>query len=232
MDIKQFELKPSELSGSCDPLELGFSTTAELNPLEEVVGQARGMRAVEFGIEIDAEGYSAFVLGPKGSGRTSAVQSRICGAARKRLVPPDWCYVNNFRDPDKPIAISLPPGKGREFRDDVSVLVNELARQFQQLFESESYQRRHDEITETLQEEQNSQFQRLQEKAKEAGFALQRAGNLFGIVPMKEGKALDREEFAALGDEEKAKIEQKGKQIREELNEAMKNARQAEKKAH
>ena len=71
----------------------------------------------------------------------------------------------------------------------------------------------------------------MQEKAKGAGFVLQRAGNLFGIVPMKEGKALNREEFTTLADEEKAALEEKGKQIREELNEAMKNARQAEKKA-
>lgn len=153
MDIRQFALKPSELSGSCDPAELGFSTTAELKPLEELMGQTRGMRAIEFGIEIGAEGYSAFVLGPKGSGRTSAVESRLRGMAAKKQVPADWCYVNNFRDPDKPIAISLPAGKGRAFRDDMSELVNELGRQFQQLFESESYQRRHDEIAEGLQEQ-------------------------------------------------------------------------------
>jgi len=231
MRIEDFELRPEDLANPCREDTFSFSSTKDLEPLDDVIGQERGLRALEFGVSIQGEGYNVFVLGPKGTGRNTAVRTVLEQAAARRPAPQDWCYVNNFQDPHKPIAIGLPAGKGREFRDDMTGLVNELGRRLEQVFESESYRRRREEITHQIQETQAREFAELQEKARRAGFALQRSGALFGIVPLKDGKPLDRDEYSRLPPEEQAAIEERGQRIRQELGEAMKNARQVEKEA-
>ena len=41
-------------------------------------------------------------------------------------VPDDWCFVNNFSDPDRPRALSFPAGQGAEFRSDMESLIEEM----------------------------------------------------------------------------------------------------------
>jgi hypothetical protein len=40
--------------------------------------------------------------------------------------PCDWAYVNNFADPDKPIAIELPAGRARAFQAAIHRLIDDL----------------------------------------------------------------------------------------------------------
>ncbi len=44
------ELTPDDLYKRCDPATLGFDEAADLADLEEVIGQARAVQAVEFGV--------------------------------------------------------------------------------------------------------------------------------------------------------------------------------------
>lgn len=53
----------------CDPQQLTFESTAELEDLTESIGQARAVDAVRFGIGIRREGYNLFSLGPTGIGK-------------------------------------------------------------------------------------------------------------------------------------------------------------------
>src|SRR5512140_3760663 len=119
MDIKERELPVSELRHETDPASFPFETTADISPAEEVIGQARAVHAIEFGLSIKNHGYNIFVSGVPGTGRNTIVKSIVKGIAKELPVPADWCYLNNFKDPDRPRAISLPPGMGREFRRDV-----------------------------------------------------------------------------------------------------------------
>jgi hypothetical protein len=57
--------------------------------------------------------YNVFVLGPSGFHRHRIVQAQVERAAARRDVPPDWCYLHNFEDGRKPIAVRLPPGRGQ-----------------------------------------------------------------------------------------------------------------------
>ena len=47
------ELDPAALNAHCDPAQFDFATTAELPNLRAIIGQPRGVRAIEFGIDID-----------------------------------------------------------------------------------------------------------------------------------------------------------------------------------
>ena len=63
-------LPAGELFRACDPSRLKFKNTANLKPLEELIGQDRAVAAVEFGIGIRRDGYNLFAAGPAGTGKT------------------------------------------------------------------------------------------------------------------------------------------------------------------
>jgi predicted ATPase with chaperone activity len=62
-------LRPSQLALRCAPRELAFRTTDDLKPVKGLVGQDQATEAMQFGVEVQAEGYNLFVLGPAGYGR-------------------------------------------------------------------------------------------------------------------------------------------------------------------
>ena len=68
-------LPPESLYQRVDPATLAFKTTAEIEDLTEVLGQARATEAIQFGIGIARDGYNLFVLGEPGTGKHRAALS-------------------------------------------------------------------------------------------------------------------------------------------------------------
>lgn len=110
-------LPPAELRLNVDPAALGFDNTSELLPLPlPWIGQERAEQAANFGLQMDAPGYNVFVLGEVGSGRTTLLGQLMHSLAAQRAVPPDLCYLHNFDRPERPLALRLPAGEGRQLR--------------------------------------------------------------------------------------------------------------------
>ena len=63
-------LLPEQLTRSFDG-HFDFQTTAELEPLNGVLGQERAVEALQFGISMQRPGYNVFVMGESGTGRFS-----------------------------------------------------------------------------------------------------------------------------------------------------------------
>jgi len=63
--------RPSDLSG------LTFSTTAELQPVDGLVGQARAVEAIRFGTQVGKTGFNLFVIGPNGARMQDAVKAML-----------------------------------------------------------------------------------------------------------------------------------------------------------
>lgn len=63
---KQFsEVSVNQLRPFVDPDSLPCENTASLEPLEKgVVGQNRGVDAIQFGIGLKGDGYNIFIAGP------------------------------------------------------------------------------------------------------------------------------------------------------------------------
>ncbi|MBM3190215.1 MAG: hypothetical protein FJZ90_16025, partial [Chloroflexi bacterium] len=74
MSPEELELRSEQLRRTTDPATLSFSSTAELAPLEEIIGQERAVRSIDFGVDIRSEGFNIFAVGPAGSGRTTTVR--------------------------------------------------------------------------------------------------------------------------------------------------------------
>ena len=67
-------LPTAKLRRRCDAKSLGFKSTREVEPVKGLIGQDRGLDALEFGTGLEASGYNIFVLGAPGSGRHNAVK--------------------------------------------------------------------------------------------------------------------------------------------------------------
>ena len=120
---KIYELDYTQLKNVCSPSDFNFQSTAELTPLEEIIGQERAVKAFEFGLAVKMKGYNIYMCGPSGTGKTTYALSSTQKLAATEPVPMDWCYVYNFENPMKPMAISFEAGIGKRFVDDMAELV-------------------------------------------------------------------------------------------------------------
>ncbi len=119
-------IAPDKLRRSYDASNLKLRTTAELEPATNIIGQPRGVQAIDFGISMKSPGYNIYVLGESGTGRTTAIQQFIASRQTSDPIPPDWVYINNFQEPHKPIAIRLPSGEACRLRDALHQLIRQL----------------------------------------------------------------------------------------------------------
>jgi lon-related putative ATP-dependent protease len=210
-------LKPEALRRQCDPAQFTFETTAELEDLSEIVGQARAVEAVRFGIGIRRRGYNLFALGPAGAGKHFMVRQFIEKKALGEPTPSDWCYVNNFDQPHKPRALRLPPGQGSVLRRDMDQLIEELRSAIPALFETDDYRNRKQVILQELKERQEKAFADLQQQAEQHGIALIRTPDGFAFAPIKEDKVVGPDEYDKLPEEEQKRIEAEIDKLQEQL---------------
>lgn len=214
-------LRPGQLYRPCDPDQFSFHTTAELPDLGEIIGQVRALEAMRFGIGIANSGYNIYALGPAGIGKHSITIQLLSEQLREHAAPLDWCYVNNFDDPQRPIAISLPAGGGRVFRDDMSHLIDDLVSTIPALFESDEYRGRAQEIEEEFKRRQDEGIAAIQREAREHNTDLIRTPGGFGFAPTKDGEVLEPEEFDRLPEKERARIEKVVETLQERLRVVM-----------
>ncbi len=222
-------LAPDELTNRCDPGIFPFRTTDEIHELEEVIGQTRALRAIDFGLGMENHGYNIYVLGETGTGRTSTLKSILEKKARNEPVPDDWCYVYNFSDADRPRALNLPPGRGCGLKQDMDELVEALKRDIPRVFESKDYEKHRDEIIEEQQEKTKGIFLKLEQLAKERGLVLKKTAAGLVVVPGKDGKPMSQEEYDALPRETRHAMEQEMKLLQDKLSDAIREARNIEK---
>ena len=185
-------LTPEELRWTLDLSTLPFATTDELEPLDEILGQDRGVDALRFGIGVRRPGYNILVTGAPGSGRMDAVKKVLDLAVQDGKAPGDLCYLNNFKDPEAPILVRLGPGQGARLRKSMQSLVDELRKEVPKLFESPEYLARKNEINEAYEKKTASFFLNLEKQVKEAGFALVtfqgRQGQPPEVMPIVDGE--------------------------------------------
>lgn len=215
------KLSADQLRKSCDPHQLDFKTTAELNGPAEAAGQERAAEAITLSLGIRRHGFNLFALGPGGTGKQTALMHHLETRAPKEPVPRDWCYVNNFRSPRNPRALSLPAGRGRELSEEMERLVEALFTIIPTAFSSEEYQARDKEIHDSFQEQQATAIGELEKRAAENRIALIRTPGGFAFAPVRKGEVLKSEEFLQLDKKEQERIGQEIERLKEALQSIM-----------
>ncbi len=211
-------LDASQLYKQCDPVHLAFATTAELEELPDIVGQGRAVEALRFGVSLRRDGYHVFVLGPAGAGRYSLVARELKARAAAEAPPYDWCYVNNFEAPHKPQVFRLPTGRGEKFQKDMREFVEELRSAIPAAFESEEYHSRLEAMNEDFKRRQEEAVEEVSKAAREKGIALIQTPTGFALAPMKNDEVITPDEFEALPEEEKQRVQDEIKKLDEQLH--------------
>ena len=231
MDLKSLQVPSDRLSVYCDPDALGFETTEEVEPLEGTVGQDRAVGALEFGLSVDAPGYNIYVAGYPGTGRTTTLTSFLKRFAAQRDVPKDWCYVHNFRDPLKPIAVGLPSGMGRKLARDIEAAVVDCRREIPRAFDSDEYRERVEGAMREIQQQRETITKEIEAEAKSRGFQVEPSPAGIVTTPLKEGQPLNREQYQQLPDEEKETLRKANEELQELVNQRLAELQRIEREA-
>ncbi len=198
--------------------KFNFETTEEIEPVEEIIGQERALKALYFGVEIEREGYNIFVSGLPGTGRTSTVMNVLKEYAEKLSPPADWCYVYNFEKPNSPVAISLPAGKAKEFEWHMNEFIKNCKEEISKVFDTEDYLRETEEIVKSIEQEKMKKIIEASQKVESLGFILQRGTTGFTAVPAKDKRPMTQEEFSALPEEERERLKKNREEIQKILD--------------
>jgi lon-related putative ATP-dependent protease len=199
-------LAPALLRRCCDPSALAFKTTDDLPDLAGLVGQERAIDAVQFGTAMRRRGFNIFAFGAAGTGKHTLVQGILAAQAASEETPPDWCYVNNFVDPHRPLSLKLPTGRAVPFRDAMKRLVAELRVALPAAFEREDYRSRREVIDEQFKHRNEEAFSPLQRKAEAKNIALIRTPMGLGLAPMHDGEVIPPDVFQRMASEDKTRI--------------------------
>lgn len=223
------KLTAEQIYRTCDPAQLGCKTSEEAGPLDTIIGQARAVRALRFGLDIKEKGFNIYVSGQPGTGRTTAIERYLSEFATRRPIPDDWIYVNNFQDGLLPNAIRLPAGRAPEFQRDMQVLVNSAIGDLRAAFESDEYTRHREEIVNTNQRQKQEILSTLNRQAQEVNFVLQPTPMGLLTIPLKRGQPLSDEEFLKLPENEKQDIDKRQQLLKVHLETATRQAQQLDK---
>jgi lon-related putative ATP-dependent protease len=203
-------LSPGQLYTPCEVSEVPYETSDEVKDYERVVGQDRALEAIHFGTRIKGLGYNVFALGPAGTGKHSVVMHILEKEAENRETPSDWCYVYNFKNPDKPNAMQMPPGLGIEFRDDMEQLCEDMNTAIPAAFEAEDYRTQIETLQQELAEKHDQALNELAEDARKEGVKLIHTPSGFAFAPLDSSgtEVIRPERYEKLSETKRKKLEQ------------------------
>ena len=211
-------LSANALYRACDLRQLDFTTTDELDSISAAADQKRAMDALRFGLGIEHQGFHVYALGVPGVGKLTAVEELVSELAAQRETPSDWCYLHNFEQPQKPVAVRLPPGRGSALRKDMHALVEEIRNVIPATFDNEDTHARLSEIDEEFRERRSAALEDLRQEGSRRGIALLETPAGFTFVPMGEaGQILDPTQFEHLTEAEKKRIQTDVGELQERL---------------
>jgi len=214
------ELSPEKLRVECPPDQVGCETSAELGPVDGIIGQDRALKALKFGVEMKGKGFNVYVAGPPITGKRPAARSFLENIAKTRPVPPDWIYVNNFQNPYEPKTLRLPPGRAKVFQKDMKNLVDQAKRAVPAALQNEEFVSRGNTITKKAVAERNKILSDLNKQAEVHGYTVRMTQLGITIIPVVDGKTVSQEEFDSLPARVKKKYDQSRDTVRAALDKA------------
>jgi len=211
--------KPKSLSvwklrAKLDPLDIPCEDSRELSvDTPEIPMQPRALHALELGLSITKKEYNIFVVGEPQLGRTYLVQNFLRPRAAKRPTPPDWIYLFNFEDPDRPSALSLPAGTARTFKSELAAIIQRLRDEVPLRLSQDQHLRQKEKLGRGFQGAKEELIVQMEEQAARHGFNLSfdEQGNV-NLFPVVDGRVLSAAEVEKLESSVRLKLRSEGDQ--------------------
>ncbi len=212
------------------PELLGFASTAELvQQPAPWIGQERAEKAARFGLEMEQPDYNLFVLGEVGSGRSTLLHQMAKDIATNRPVPPDLCYLHNFDTPERPRALRMPAGQGRQLRQLMLQFIHTIQAEIPQRLSSEDFKVEGARIQSAYKLEEGKAYVELDAFAEARGFSLFREqGHLVFTLVGDTGQALTEGEARSLPKKRRSEIDQAEGELRAEISRFLEKMRPIE----
>lgn len=211
--INRYRISVEALRTPCAPLPATGDEASSLITF----GQQRAVDAIRFGMQMQRDGYNIFVLGPLGSHRHGLAEEQAAEHAAGRDAPDDWCYVNNFRDHERPAALRFPAGRGAEFHEDMDGLIGELRLAIPAAFEGDDYRNQLNATEQQTQKEVQERWRSLEEQAEKQGIGVLQTPTGYVLAPVADGRVIDEKEFDKLPEEKRKQIKAAIKSLSETL---------------
>ena len=227
--MKKNELNYKDLKNCCNPNTFNFETTDELDGLDSIYGQDRGIKALEFGLSVDSKGYNIYLEGPSGVGKTMYTKKYVNKVASKKKTPDDWCYIYNFDIPNEPIAVSLPAGLGKEFKTDMDIFIDDIKKDIILTFKNEDFEKQKALIQNKFEQKKSSLLEKLNKSSLKSGFEVKATNNGVYMMPVIDGKTIEEEEFNKLDAEIRKTFEENSALVQDHIIEAINQIKVLEK---
>ena len=226
--VKTTRLEWQQLNHFCSTETFDFETTRELKPLKGIIGQDRAAEALSFGLRIKKRGYHIYISGISGTGRSSYSQAIVKEYAEKMQPPLDWVYVYNFNNPDKPRALGMEAGVGKQFKKDIEGMIEKIRKEIVSAFRSSDYESKKNELIREYQQKNQELVKALNDTAKEHGFVFKETEHGLMTIPLVEERPMTQEEYENLGMEEMEAIREKSNKLSIETFERFNEIRELE----
>ncbi|MGD8115351.1 Lon protease family protein [Vibrio sp. TRT 29B02] len=170
MTIQRLEANQLYLHAELEKLQ--SKSTKELAPIDEIVGQERAQKAVEFAMSIKEKGYNIYAIGQNGLGKRTMILRYLNRHQHDESALFDWCYVANFEDIRTPRVLKLPCGVGSKLKHDIEKLMSKLVNAMPLAFDNELYYSRADKLKNQLAAKQEAELEVITKDAKAKGISL------------------------------------------------------------
>jgi len=160
-----------------------------------LIGQDRAVQALEMGMSIKAKGYNIYVAGESGTGKHTAIMDILSRHRNKNGSLRDIAYVQDFKNPDKPLNLTFPEGKARKFKDDIKHLVDRLNDRIAHDLDAETYKAKRDSLIAEVENGENKVLADFEGKLKAEGFSTVQTedddeGQATDIAPVIDGEVV------------------------------------------
>ncbi len=217
----EFELSYKKLKSTCNVDLFNFDTTDTLQPINTGIGQDRGIKALEFGLNVDINGYNIYLEGPSGVGKTMYTKHYLDTISKKKKTPQDWCYVYNFDNPNEPVAISLTAGQGKEFKEAMDRFIADIKRDIKETFSNDDFEKEKALLKQEYETKRTVLMDKLNATSIQYGFQVKSAKNGIYMMPVINGRTIEEEEFEKLDEQIKKEFEEKSSIVQQHVMEAI-----------
>src|SRR5438552_7206143 len=120
-----------------------------------------------------------------------------------RPTPPNWIFVNNFEEPDRPFALSLPAGQAVQLKHDMHELPQKLAQILPRALQYQGFNQEKERLQRDCNQRCEELFKQMQETARQRDLHVDIAPDgWLTFAPLRELVPLTTEETAQLSLEE------------------------------
>ncbi|MHA1558550.1 MAG: AAA family ATPase [Alphaproteobacteria bacterium] len=161
--------------------------------LFDLSSHERACDAIHFALKMRNKGFHVFVVGDNYSGRMSATLQYLEEHIKSKPSAPDWVYLNNFSQPNRPLPFSLPPGEGESLKAKIGELITGIKTLLDKILNNPESLKRFDNNSSNIKKDIEKKIGKIQQFAKKRGFEVLQTAEGFQVNPLKGAKTNNKD---------------------------------------